>query len=129
MVEVVAWFAGEERQRVDPRLHQVLEKVCAVSHLRRAIAAGGGRHLDQGAAVVDVRVGDLDAQVNVGRPPATGAEQDKLLMLQPFVQAANHAPNLQPQMRLLDLIVGRLDPDQIAYTPHYPFRHLPAGGE
>ena len=66
-----------DRQRKNVRLHQVLEEVRAERQLGHVVALAA-RDLDQHGGVVDVRVGDGDAELDVAAAaPAARPEQQR----------------------------------------------------
>jgi hypothetical protein len=114
----------EKCQRVNARLNQILEKVSAIRHLGRA-AVGGIGHLDQRACIEDVRIADLDTQLDIRSAPAARPHQYEVLVLQCLVDATYQPPNLQPPVHVGDAVVSvRLDEDHIPHTLNNTLRHL-----
>ena len=80
------------------------------------------RHLDQGPAVVDIRISHLYTQFDVGAPPSPRAHKNELVALQLLVQAPNDAGQLKADgivgaQTLIQLNTGTADPSiPLLYT-------------
>src|SRR5664279_585582 len=83
-----------ERQVANRRFDKVLKEVRAKGQVRQVIASLAS-HFNQHRSVVDVGVGDRDAEFDVAAAaPASGTNQDELAPWQQLVQAPHRVSNI-----------------------------------
>src|SRR5581483_2828657 len=98
-----ARIVGIKGQIANRGFHEILEKVRPEGQLRQVISFLP-RHLDQHAGVIDIGVGDGNAQFNISpASPAARSDENELVFGQEFVQPAYGAADI-----VHGLLVGQL---------------------
>ena len=130
LVELDALVVRIERQVADARLDEVLEEVGAERHVGDVVALLPG-DLDEHGRVVDLRVGDADAELDVAAAaPASRAHEDELAPRQELVELADGLADGDEVAEFGQLAVAvRVDIDDVGDVGDAAVRDVLAGRE